>query len=37
MSAKIVDFELEFAKFILSHKNAHEAYQFLQTNFGKIE
>jgi hypothetical protein len=26
ISCKIVDFELECAKFILKHKNAHEAY-----------
>jgi ribosome-associated translation inhibitor RaiA len=37
LSNKIVDFELEFAKYILKHKNAHEAYQYLQTNFDKIE
>lgn len=37
ISNKIVDFELEFAKFIWKHKNAHEAYMFLQNNFSKIE
>jgi len=37
LSSKIVDFELEFAKFILQTKNAHDAYVYLQNNFSKIE
>ena len=37
MSSKIVDFELECAKFILQTKNANEAYQFLMNSLTKIE
>ena len=29
LSHKIVDFELEFAKYTFAIKNAHEAYQYL--------
>ena len=37
MSNKIVDFELEFAKFINKTRNANEAYQFLFNSLSKIE
>ena len=37
LSHKIVDFELEFAKYTLAIKNAHEAYQYLIEKLPTIE
>ena len=34
---KIIDFELEFAKYTLKIKNAHEAYQYLIDKLPDIE
>lgn len=37
LSHKIVDFELEYAKYMLKIKNAHEAYQYLVDKLPTIE
>lgn len=37
LKGRIIDYELEFAKYILMTKNAHEAYQYLIDQLTEIE
>jgi len=37
LSHKIIDYELEFTKYTLQTKNAHEAYQYLTQKISLIE
>ena len=34
---RIIDFEYEYAKFILKYKNAHDSYQYLKANLEEIK